>query len=611
MHLAHQPCGEGERPGAAACGPAVVAFEGAAAALGGRVIWENATFQIHPGEFIAVVGPNGCGKSTLLRMILGQVRAHSGRVTVLGAAPRLGNRAVGLVPQRRELTSGLAIRGRDLVLLGVEGTRWGLGRPSAAARRQAKWALDAVNARAFADEPMGVLSGGEQQRLLIAQALAPDLKVLLLDEPLASLDLCSQQEIVALVDGLRRPLTPTPLPRGERGWGEGGIAVLFVCHDLNPVLPVLDRVLYILNRCPVCGGVDEVVQPELLSHLFGTPVQVCHTHEGGRLVHGPIHHRPLTPSPLPGGEGEGVRGSVMPDYAFMVNPFLAATLAAVCAGVVGYFVVLRRLSFASHALAHVGFTGATAAVLIAASLGLAANALILFLGTLAFTVATAVGMGLLGDKLRGRDTAIGTTLAFTMGLGLFFLSLTTKMASLATNIMFGDVVAVSGWDVVLGLCFTVVSLGTMAVIYRPLLFASVDPEVAAVRGVPVRGLGLVFMMLLAWTTAQAVQVVGVLLIFAAHGDAGGRRAAPDGAAGAWRGLVGAAGGRLGLGRADGGLLLPVPARLLYYDDLVSPVRRRPLPHARRRQLAAALRAGGPAGRGGRGACDGDGRAVRI
>jgi len=257
-------------------GKAVVAFQDAAAALGGRTIWEHATFDVRPAEFIAVLGPNGCGKSTLLRMILGLVPINAGRVEVDGASPRLGNRAVGLVPQRRELTSSLAIRGRDLVLLGVEGSRWGFGRPSAAARRQADWALEAVSAQEFADEPMGVLSGGEQQRLLIAQALAPDLKVLLLDEPLASLDLRSQHEIVSLVDGLRR---------------RQGVAVLFVSHDLNPVLPVVDRVLYIRNRCPVCGGVDEVVQPELLSHLFGTPVQVCRTSEGTCLVHGASHRR--------------------------------------------------------------------------------------------------------------------------------------------------------------------------------------------------------------------------------------------------------------------------------------------------------------------------------
>jgi zinc/manganese transport system ATP-binding protein len=277
MHLLPQRGGEGNAAGGPpTCRPPVVAFRDAAAALGGRTIWEHATFDIRPGEFIAVVGPNGCGKSTLLRMILGQVPAAAGDARVLGAPPRLGNRAVGLVPQRRELTSGLAVRGRDLVLLGIDGSRWGFGRPSAAARRQIDWALEAVQARGFADEPMGVLSGGEQQRLLIAQVLAPELKVLLLDEPLASLDLRSQDEIVSLADGLRR---------------RQGVAVLFVSHDLNPVLPVVDRVLYFLNRCPVCGGVDEVVQPELLSHLFGTPVEVCRTHAGGRLVHGAVHRR--------------------------------------------------------------------------------------------------------------------------------------------------------------------------------------------------------------------------------------------------------------------------------------------------------------------------------
>jgi zinc/manganese transport system ATP-binding protein len=277
MHLLPQPGGEVNPAGSSGvCGPPVVAFRDAAVALGGRTIWERATFQIRSGEFIAVVGPNGCGKSSLLRMILGQVAASAGDVRVLGAPPRLGNRAVGLVPQHRDLASGLAIRGRDLVLLGIEGNRWGFGRPSAAARRQADWALQAVHAREFADEPLGVLSGGEQQRLLIAQALTPELKVLLLDEPLASLDLRSEHEIVTLVDGLRQ---------------RQGVAVLFVCHDLNPVLPVVDRVLYVLNRCPVCGGVDEVVEPGLLSHLFGTPVQVCRTHEGRRLVHGASHRR--------------------------------------------------------------------------------------------------------------------------------------------------------------------------------------------------------------------------------------------------------------------------------------------------------------------------------
>ena len=206
-------------------------------------------------------------------------------------------------------------------------------------------------------------------------------------------------------------------------------------------------------------------------------------------------------------------------------------------------------------------------------------------------------MGLLGDKLRGRDTAIGTTLAFTMGLGLLFLYLSTKMASMATNILFGDILAVSDRTVWLTFVFAAVSLATMAVIYRPLLFASVDPEVAAVRGVPVRLLGVVFMVLLAWTVAQAVQVVGVLLIFAllVTPAAAAQHLTARPALG--RGLVGAAGGGLGVGGADGGLLPAVlPAQLLHHDDLVSPVCRHSRPGPRRRQRPAALRPGDPARR---------------
>ena len=136
MHLHPQKDGEAKSVSGP---PPVLSFRDAAAALGGRTIWEHATFEVRAGEFIAVVGQNGCGKSTLLRMVLGQVRPTAGDVRVLGGPPRLGNRAVGLVPQHRELTSGLAVRGRDLVLLGIEGKRWGFGPPSAAASQQADW----------------------------------------------------------------------------------------------------------------------------------------------------------------------------------------------------------------------------------------------------------------------------------------------------------------------------------------------------------------------------------------------------------------------------------------------------------------------------------------
>ena len=288
---------------------------------------------------------------------------------------------------------------------------------------------------------------------------------------------------------------------------------------------------------------------------------------------------------------------------FVRNAYLASTLAAVCAGVIGYFVVLRRLSFASHALAHVGFTGATAAVLIGADL---------VLGTVVFTVATGIGMGLLGDKLRGRDTAIGTTLAFTMGLGLLFLYLSTKLASMATNILFGDILAVSDRTVWVTVVFAVVSLATMAVIYRPLLFASVDPEVAAVRGVPVRLLGVVFMVLLAWTVAQAVQVVGVLLIFAllVTPAAAAQHLTARPALGVFLSVLLAVVSVWA--RADGGLLPAVlAAQLLHHDDFVPPLCRHSQPGPRRRQRPAALRTGDPARRGRRGAGDRDGRVASV
>jgi zinc/manganese transport system permease protein len=192
------------------------------------------------------------------------------------------------------------------------------------------------------------------------------------------------------------------------------------------------------------------------------------------------------------------------EYAFMRNAFMAGTLVAVTAGIVGYFVVLRRLAFAGHALAHIGFAGATGAVLLNLNL---------FVGLAVFTTGAGIAMGILGDKLRGRDVAIGIVLALTMGLGNLFLSLSTKLAGEATSILFGDLLAISWAQVQLTLVFAVGTLLALAAIYRPLLFASVDPEVAETRGVPVRLLGVLFMVLLALTVSQAVQVVGVLLIF--------------------------------------------------------------------------------------------------
>lgn len=188
----------------------------------------------------------------------------------------------------------------------------------------------------------------------------------------------------------------------------------------------------------------------------------------------------------------------------MQNAYAAGTIIAIVSAVVGFFVVLRGLSFAAHALSHIGFAGATGAVV------LGTDPLV---GLLAFTVVAGLAMGALGERLRGRDVAIGIVLAFALGLGALFLSLYTRYANQAYNILFGTILGVSQGDVLVSLVLGIVVLAAVGVVYRPLLFASVDPEVAAARGVPVEALGGAFLVIVAVAVAEAVQVVGVLLIF--------------------------------------------------------------------------------------------------
>lgn len=190
---------------------------------------------------------------------------------------------------------------------------------------------------------------------------------------------------------------------------------------------------------------------------------------------------------------------------FVENAFIAGTLVAIVAGIIGYFVVLRAEAFAAHALSHVGFAGATLAAL------LGANAILVASG---FTIAAALGIGALGERIRGRNVEIGITLAFALGLGVLFLRLYTNSASETVGVLFGSILSVTRTDIIWTLALGGAALVLLALIFRPLLFASVDPEVAETRGVPVRVLSLLFMLLLAITVAEAIQVVGVLLIFA-------------------------------------------------------------------------------------------------
>ncbi|MGH3983715.1 MAG: metal ABC transporter ATP-binding protein [Pseudonocardiaceae bacterium] len=246
---------------------AAVRLRGARLAYGPRMLWDSLDLDVAPGEFLAVLGPNGSGKTSLLRVLLGVQPLSAGSAQIHGRPVHRGLRTVGYIPQQRAMDPTLTLRGRDLVGLGLDGHRWGFGLPSARRRARVRAALDAVGAGHYADVPVGLLSGGEQQRLRVAQALIGDPDVLLCDEPLLSLDLAHQQVVSELIDARRRT---------------AGTAVLFVTHEINPVLPAVDRVLYLVDGRFRIGTPDEVMNSATLSQLYDTDVEVIKVR--GRLL---------------------------------------------------------------------------------------------------------------------------------------------------------------------------------------------------------------------------------------------------------------------------------------------------------------------------------------
>jgi zinc/manganese transport system ATP-binding protein len=238
-----------------------VEFDGVSLTLGGRRILSDVNLVLQDAEFVGLLGPNGAGKTTLLRAILGLVEPARGAIRVLGAAAVRGNPAIGYMPQTRSHGSGSRLSGWHFVASAFQGHRWGLPIIGAAARRQIDWALELVGARTLAQRPLAQLSGGERQRLLLAQALLGQPRLLLLDEPLISLDPHHQRDVVELARQIQRELK---------------ISVLFSAHELNPLLEALDRVLYLGNGHAALGTVQEVITGPALSRLYGTDIDVVH-----------------------------------------------------------------------------------------------------------------------------------------------------------------------------------------------------------------------------------------------------------------------------------------------------------------------------------------------
>jgi zinc/manganese transport system ATP-binding protein len=237
----------------------LLALDGVEVRLGGRQILDGVSLDVGKAGFTGLIGPNGAGKTTLLRVILGLQPVTAGTVRLSGS--------VGYVPQKLQIEPDMPLRVKDVVSLGIDGHKLGFRLPSRERRELVAQTLCQVGADRFADARVGELSGGEQQRVMIAHALVSRPQLLLLDEPLANLDISSAQGIVTVLDGLVKT---------------EGISVLLSAHDMNPLLPVMDRIVYVAGGRVAAGTTDEVVQSDVLTRLYGQPVEVLRVH--GRIL---------------------------------------------------------------------------------------------------------------------------------------------------------------------------------------------------------------------------------------------------------------------------------------------------------------------------------------
>jgi zinc/manganese transport system ATP-binding protein len=273
---------EQSKPSAERSDEEILSVIGIQVRLAGREILDGVGFDIRAGEFTGLIGANGAGKTTLFRVILGLQAPSAGIVLVAGRPRSRRNPLIGYVPQKFLLDPDMPLRARDLVGLGLDAHKLGIARPSRRRRELVREMLEAVGAESFGDARVGQLSGGEQQRVLIAHALISRPKLLLLDEPLANLDLRSAHEVVALLDRIAT---------------EQQIAVLISAHEINPLLPVMDRVVYLASGRAASGRAQEVVRSDVLSRLYGYHVDVLRVHGRVLVVAGP------------GGERDGPLGA--------------------------------------------------------------------------------------------------------------------------------------------------------------------------------------------------------------------------------------------------------------------------------------------------------------
>lgn len=255
--------------------PRLITAENLSAGYREKTVWKNANFSFGRGEFIAVIGPNGAGKTTLFRLLLGLQPPLSGSIKIFGQQPSRGNPQIGYVPQRHVFDSEMNVESLELVRLGLSGKKWGFNPFSHKDRAAAYAALQAVDAIELAHRPLGVLSGGELQRIFLAEALVSNPDILLLDEPLSNLDLKRETELLHLINDAVR---------------SRGVTALLVAHNINPLLPHLDKVVYIANGKVATGKPSEVLTSESLSALYGIQVEVLRDPHGNVAIIGVEEH---------------------------------------------------------------------------------------------------------------------------------------------------------------------------------------------------------------------------------------------------------------------------------------------------------------------------------
>ena len=258
--------------------PRVITAENLVAGYEDNIVWRDASFTINGGEFVAIIGPNGAGKTTLFRLLLGLQRPTSGTVKIFDSEPKRGNPQIGYVPQRHLIDSETNVESLELVHLAFCGRQWGFHLSAKAERKTALVALEAVGAAELAHQSLNALSGGELQRIFLAEALVSNPRVLLLDEPLANLDIRRERELLQLVNNVVRSRSVT---------------ALLIAHNINPLLPYLDKVIYIANGKVATGRPKEVMTSEVLSALYGVHIEVLHDSRGNIAIVGIEDHHPL------------------------------------------------------------------------------------------------------------------------------------------------------------------------------------------------------------------------------------------------------------------------------------------------------------------------------